>query len=330
MSRGLLGGTLLLIGLAGVLMAVGGQAAAPDLAAGRDIYNFRCYFCHGYSGDANTLAATYLSPKPAAFTALDPSDRTRAQMIRSVSEGHPGTAMKRFAGILDTRQIAQVVDFVRDEFMRRKAPNTRYHTPENGWPDHERHREAFPFATGQIPMDGDWADLSPEQQEGKRLFLSACVSCHDRARVIDDGPVWEGRPVSYPRNQHVPGVLPPPSRLDAITSASPYLLHDVIPEIGGLNPEERRGEHLYQKNCAFCHAADGTGKNWIGSFMTPHPRDLTETRFMSGMTRVRLRRTIREGLPNTSMPAWRSVLKDDEIDAIVAYVSRAFHPLPEQ
>ena len=30
---------------------------------GRAIYNFRCYFCHGYSGDARTLAATYLQSR---------------------------------------------------------------------------------------------------------------------------------------------------------------------------------------------------------------------------------------------------------------------------
>lgn len=303
------------------------QATEEDHEAGRAVYNYRCYFCHGYSGDARTLAATYLSPRPADFTALAPDERTREGMIHSVTDGHPGTAMKGFAGVINATEISQVVDFVRDEFMHRKAANTRYHTAQNGWPGHERYRAAFPFATGAIPLDGPWSALSPEAQAGKRLFLSACVSCHDRARVVSDGPDWEGRPLSYPRNQHVPGVQPPPSQLDAITSASPYLLHDVIPLIEGLTRQERTGEHLYQKNCAFCHAADGTGKNWIGSFMQPHPRDLTDARFMAAMTRERLKRTIREGLPDTSMPAWGSVLDETQVDAIVAYVSKAFHPL---
>jgi len=306
----------------------GGQVhAGSETDAGRAVYNYRCYFCHGYSGDAQTLASTYLSPRPADFTRLSPDERSRAGMIRSVTEGHPGTAMKGFAGVIDAREIEQVVDFVRDEFMRRKAVNTRYHTVENGWSDHERYRAAFPFATGDLPLDGAWSSLSPEAQAGKRLFLTACVSCHDRARVMSEGPDWEGRPLSYPRNRHQPGVQPPPSRLDAITSASPYLLHDVIPQIEGLSRLEQTGEHLYQKNCAFCHAADGTGKNWIGSFMQPHPRDLTDARFMNAMTRARLKHTIREGLPDTSMPAWGGVLDEAQIDAIVAYVSRAFHSL---
>jgi cytochrome c oxidase cbb3-type subunit 3 len=89
---------------------------------------------------------------------------------------------------------------------------------------------------------------------------------------------------------------------------------------------EQQGEALFQANCSFCHAADGTARNWIGSFMEPHPRDLTSPAAMSGMTQDRLRTVIHEGLPGTSMPAWKSVLSDPEIEAVIAYVGRAFHP----
>lgn len=298
---------------------------------GRAIYNFRCYFCHGYSGDARTLAATYLSPPPRDFVALPPDGLKRDSMVDAVTRGRPGTAMKGFAGILTDEEIRTVVDFVRAEFMERKAPNTHYHTLENGWPDHERNRIAFPFARGEIPLDRPWSELTEEQQRGKRLFLGACVTCHDHARTLDPGVVWEGRPVSYPRNRHEPGVAAePPTKEEALASASPYLLHDVVPHVEGLSAEEKEGEHLFQKNCAFCHAADGTGKNWIGSFMEPHPRNLTDAQFMATMTRQRLARTIRDGLPNTSMPAWKHVLDDKQIRAIVAYVGKAFHPLGEE
>lgn len=305
-------------------------AAATRHEAGRAIYNFRCYFCHGYSGDARTLAATYLSPPPRDFVALPPDGISRQAMVRAVTEGRPGTAMKSFSSVLSGEEIGLVVDFVRTEFMRRKAVNTRYHTEENGWINHERHRIAYPFATGEVPLDRPWSELTDVQRRGKRLFLSACVTCHDHARTLDPGPVWEGRAVSYPRNQHQPGGGDTPATKDeAVASASPYLLHDVVPKLEGLSAVEKTGEHLFQKNCAFCHAADGTGKNWIGSFMEPHPRNLTDPSFMKSMTRSRLARTIAEGLPNTSMPAWKHVLSSDEIEAIVAYVNVAFHPLAD-
>lgn len=327
-------------GLVAALCAI--QPAAPAIAAdagndsarheaGRKVYNFRCYFCHGYSGDAKTLAATYLTPKPRDFTKDVEQSIGREQMIAAVRDGKPGTAMKGFKGIISESDIEKVVDFVRLEFIRNKAVNTRYHTPENGWPNHERNRLAFPFATGQIPLDRSWEVLSPSEQKGKRLFLTTCISCHDHARTEDPGPVWGGRPLSYPRNHFDPGDFsaPPPTRADAIASASPYALHDVVPKVSGLSPTEKRGETLFQANCAFCHGATGTGRNWIGSFMEPHPRDLTDSKFMQNMTRQRLAHTIREGLPNTSMPAWKSVLKDDEIQAIIAYVSRVFHPVKQ-
>jgi cytochrome c oxidase cbb3-type subunit 3 len=307
-------------------MAEPGNAPAARAASGRDIYNYRCYFCHGYSGDARTLAATYLSPPPADFTRLAPGALSRESVIATLHQGKAGTAMRPFSGILNEAEMAAVADFVLDEFVARKAPNTRYHTAENGWPEHQRYRVAFPFAIGEIPLTRAWSELTPEEARGKRLFLSSCVSCHDRGRREEDDVAWDARPLSFPRN-HYDHANPP--RPDAVTGASPYLLHDRPLKITGLSARERNGEKLFLENCAFCHAADGTGRNWIGQFLEPHPRDLTSPDFMRGQTKARLIQAIGEGLPGTSMPAWKSVLDRRQIEDIVAYVGKAFHPLPE-
>src|SRR3990172_7403987 len=106
-------------------------AAAPtpaQLEAGRKIYNFRCYFCHGYSGDAQTVAASLLSPPPADFTRADASRFTAEYIVTVLQKGKPGTAMQTFRNILSKTEMQQVAAFVVDEFVRRKAPNTRYHT----------------------------------------------------------------------------------------------------------------------------------------------------------------------------------------------------------
>lgn len=293
-----------------------------QLTAGRAIYNFRCYFCHGYSGDAKTLAATYLSPAPVDFTKALPERLTEQSIVATLTQGRPETAMKSFQNVLSETEIRAVAGFVYDEFVVHKAPNTRYHTPENGWMNHERYRLAFPFAKGEIPVSRSWETLTPEQAAGKRLYLSACVSCHDRGAPERDDIQWEARPLSYPRNNF--SLADPP--VDAITSASPYLKHEIAPQVGKMNPLERKGEKLFQKNCTFCHGADGTGKNWIGSFLEPHPRNLRDPSFISAMTADRLAQAIREGLPGSSMPAWKSVLGSGEINAIVAYIQRAFQP----
>ena len=312
------------------------KTTTVNLELGRKIYNFRCYYCHGYSGNARTLAASFLSPKPRDFTNTPPESLDRERMLNSIRSGRPDTAMKSFSSVLQPEEISAVADFIRQEFMVEKAENTRYHIEANGWFDHERYSAAYPFALAEIPLDTPWEQLTPEQANGKRLFMTSCVSCHDRAHVNDEGVHWESRPVSYPRNQYSPGDSPKPdedsaSAMDAMTSASPYLLHERPPKLKGLTAMERRGETLFQQNCAFCHAADGTGRNWIGSFLESHPRDLTNSKTMSDMTKTRLRKVIREGLVGTSMPAWKSVLSEQQIEDVIAYVGSAFHPLaPEQ
>jgi cytochrome c oxidase cbb3-type subunit III len=299
-----------------------GESEAGDRAAlelGRKVYNFRCYFCHGYSGDAKTLAATYLAPPPRDFTA---STLTVAAILEAVAFGRAGTAMKSFAGILDEFEMKAVSAFVAREFVHDKARNTAYHTPENGWPDHGRFAVAFPFVLGAVKLDAPVDTLGADQLRGRALFMSACVSCHDRAHVSDGGPAWSSRPLSFPRMGFVPG-QGAGTVIDAVSGASVYAKHDVVPRVVNMNARQRRGERLFQGNCAFCHGADGTGKNWIGQFMEPKARDLTSPS-VQGLTPVQLRRRIRDGLPGTSMPAWGSVLKPAEIDAIAAYVTKAF------
>lgn len=296
-------------------------------ALGRKVYNFRCYFCHGYSGDAKTLAATYLIPPPRDFTGDTATTLSPQAVLQAVRHGRPGTAMKPFTGIIDDTELQAVAAFVSREFVQHKLPNTAYHTAENGWPDHQRFEVAFAFARGQLALDTPIEALDARQRQGRAMFLGSCISCHDRARVTDEGPAWSSRPVSFPRMGFVPGqaqAAPP----DVVSSASVYAKHEVVPRVKGLSPQLRRGETLFQANCAFCHGGDGTGKNWIGQFMEPKARDLTAYTAKS-LPPARLRQVIREGLPDTSMPAWQHVLKPAEIDAIAAYVTRVFfQPLP--
>jgi cytochrome c oxidase cbb3-type subunit III len=314
-----------------VVDASGVVASSADHELGRKIYNFRCYYCHGYSGDAKTLAASFVTPRPVDFTHTSPDALPRERMLSSIKLGRPGTAMMSFEHILQPNEIAAVADFVRQEFMINKAENTRYHTVANGWLNHERYKAAYPFALGELALDTPWDKLTPEQSDGKRLFLTSCISCHDRgtAKGSENKVQWESYPLSYPRNGYSPGD-DQKKKIDAMSSATPYLIHEKPPQFIDLTALEKQGEALFQGNCSFCHAADGTAKNWIGSFMQPHPRNLTDSAAMVGMTKTRLRKVINEGLPGTSMPAWKSVLSEQDIESVIAYVSRAFHPLPPE
>jgi cytochrome c oxidase cbb3-type subunit 3 len=297
-----------------------GRGGVGTHEQGRAVYNYRCYFCHGYAGDAKTLASTYLQPRPRDFTT---APLPRARIEQALRDGRPGTAMKSFAGILSPAERAAVAGFVEREFMQARAPNTTYHTEANGWPRHERFAAAFPFARGELALDTPLERLDATQRRGRALFLASCISCHDRARVDDEGPAWSARPVSFPRMGFEPGQpnLPP---VDAVSSASVYAKHEVAPPTAGLDAQQRRGAALFQANCAFCHGGDGTGKNWIGQFMEPKARDLTQYTLQT-MPPGLLKRRILEGLPGTSMPAWQHVLQPQAVDDLARFVSSVLY-----
>ena len=315
-----------IIGLIGVLLLawrVGGAANIDD-NPGQAIYDYFCYQCHGYSGDGKTLASTYLTPPPRNFTISDPATLTRTQMINAVTHGKPGTAMSSFSRVLSAEQIGQVVDFIRQTFQARPVQQRYYHTEANGWPDHERYAAAFPFARGDIPLDISWDTLTDAQREGKRLYLDACVSCHDHASANVDQPVWSPRAVSYPRQYYVYHETDHDDEHheDASYPELAFELHEYSPEVPDLSLQERHGERIYQANCAFCHAEDGTGLNWIGSFLEPHPPDLN--RRLVDMDEDDLTRIIVNGIKGTSMPAWRGILEEAELAAVIAYMQRVF------
>lgn len=180
----------LLLGSCGQYERAGAASArgAAEHEAGRQIYNYRCYFCHGYSGDAQTLAARMIEPAPRDFTRTPGLSAERVAVV--LSHGIPGTAMTPFANVLSPGEIDLLARFVVAEFVTAKAPNTRYHTVQNGWPNHERYAPAFPFATGAIALDHPEQALTPHEQAGKQLFMNSCITCHDRSNVLDIGSAW--------------------------------------------------------------------------------------------------------------------------------------------
>ncbi len=97
-------------GLLQLLIGKTGTSAQADLH--KAVYNFYCYQCHAYAGDARTLASTFLDPKPRNFTATDPQQLRRGQMVDAITHGRAGTAMVSFSDVLDGQEIEAVVDFI--------------------------------------------------------------------------------------------------------------------------------------------------------------------------------------------------------------------------
>jgi mono/diheme cytochrome c family protein len=92
-----------------------------------------------------------------------------------------------------------------------------------------------------------------------------------------------------------------------------------------------QGHFVYMKNCVFCHGKRGDGKGEMGLTVQPRPRDFGSGVFKyhstpSGSlpTNDDLARTIREGIPDTAMPAF-TALPQRDVQAVIEYV-KTFSP----
>jgi len=87
------------------------------------------------------------------------------------------------------------------------------------------------------------------------------------------------------------------------------------------------GYTLYRTHCLHCHGVTGAGDGPTASFLYPPPRDyrkgifkFTSTRTLAKPTRDDLRKTIRNGLHGTSMPAFEALMSPLEIEQVTDYM----------
>lgn len=134
------------------------------IAAGKNVYEKKCYYCHGANGDGNGPSAPRLDPKPRNFTRNEYKIRstglgvlpTDEDLFRIITSGVEGTAMP-FWSSLSTKERWQVIYYIKT------------------------FNEGFKEADAQ-----KIASLSAEQasgpeaiKRGKELFKAAkCFLCH--------------------------------------------------------------------------------------------------------------------------------------------------------
>jgi mono/diheme cytochrome c family protein len=114
--------------------------------------------------------------------------------------------------------------------------------------------------------------------------------------------------------------------------ARPILVPDAS---GGPTTTRQAGGYaLFRKHCLHCHGKQGDGRGPTASFLWPRPRDFRPGLFKftsttgDKPTRADLVRTILQGLPSTSMPAFEALLDRQEVEQVADYV--VFHSLRGQ
>ncbi len=80
-----------------------------------------------------------------------------------------------------------------------------------------------------------------------------------------------------------------------------------------------RGGALFLQHCALCHGERGDGRGIRKEGLTRSPRDFTSPDWHRSTSPRRVFFAIREGLPGTPMPAWKSLTEQDAWN-LTAYV----------
>ena len=87
------------------------------------------------------------------------------------------------------------------------------------------------------------------------------------------------------------------------------------------------GRAVYEERCWFCHGEEGMGDGPVAPYLWPRPRDFTMGSFKLRTTTTGelpldedLFRTISIGLSGSSMPAWETVLSEEERWQVIGYI----------
>ncbi len=187
------------------MASAGDQAVLTKHKEGRALFEQNCAVCHGDRGNGAVWAHNGLNPPPRDFTTAEAREiLTRERMILSVTHGRAGTAMQPFNKKLTGAQIAQVVDYIRADFMSMGAGGQEeavVATSPAADPHQGNHQQAPVVATapaGNNMPDGHSATpsdmslpmpkgLRGEAAKGQLFYMSNCITCHG-AKGDGNGP----------------------------------------------------------------------------------------------------------------------------------------------
>ncbi|MCK4564062.1 MAG: c-type cytochrome, partial [Verrucomicrobia bacterium] len=79
------------------------------------------------------------------------------------------------------------------------------------------------------------------------------------------------------------------------------------------------GQKLYDTYCVACHGEDLNGRGKVATMLDPFPRDFSKHQFVASYE-TRFKDSIRDGVKGTAMPTWKSILSDEEIDKLIAFI----------
>lgn len=177
-----------------------------------------------------------------------------------------------------------------------------------------------------------------ESGQGEQLVSDhACTACH-KLGTRDGGiaPDLSFEGLLKDEDWLVGHFRNPRSRIsDSIMPAFRFPdeeFHVMAGYLAGLRtpPRLAGASDTFKALCARCHGEKGEGQGVTALYLDPAPRDLTKVAFMNSKPNERFVRSIEEGVPGTSMPAWGKVLSGQQAGGLLEYVRATFVHEPQR
>jgi mono/diheme cytochrome c family protein len=324
----------------------------PQLKAGEIkpdvIFRKSCSVCHGDRGNGRGRASINLNPQPRDFT--EATDLTRDRMITSVTYGRPGTAMMPWKTRYSEKQIAAVVDYIRNRFML-VALDPRIETGRGVYGHFcqtchgDRAQGAVSPNKADIPPDfttpQGQATLTRERMIasvtkgkhgstvaagfGDRLTPANVEAVVDYMRLVllpELAARDKDKPVAVTAS--APDVPPPPPAPSAAPVNTTNQADMSLPMPKGLIGNIEQGKKFFMGNCATCHGKLGNGEGPRAYFLNPKPRNFHDDYSHTNLNRPTIFSVVTTGKTGTVMPAWGKVLSDQEIANVAEFVFQTF------
>ncbi|MFO7982684.1 MAG: c-type cytochrome [Desulfuromonadales bacterium] len=167
----------------------------------------------------------------------------------------------------------------------------------------------------------------------KLLWQGGCLACHrfgsEDGRIAPDlSEIGAMRSRDYIStflihpSRLIPGAIMPSSTLD---EAERIDLATYLANTGGKPPDPLQPRQTYMRFCQRCHAANGDGRGLIQPNLARFPRPFADNAgFFRRIGDERLKKSIAEGIPGTSMPPYKKILTDPGRDDLIDLVFQAF------
>ncbi len=205
-------------------------------------------------------------------------------------------------------------------------------------------QQASPQATRPVATSPVYPIVPPDLANGAKIYNGECTQCHG-LQGMGDGP--QSAQLSVPAaalglsdfsRQFTPAewyTVVTQGNLErfmpAFTNLTDRQRWDVVAYAMSLSSSKEladQGKTLYQANCTSCHGGSGKGDGADAGKLSTPPNDFTDQAFMAKISAASLYQAISSG-KSPDMPAYGSILNDNERWALVAYLRSLTYVIPE-